>query len=48
MHTLNGTAIAMSRMLVYLFEQCQDAAGGFVVPDALRPYTGFDYVEPRS
>jgi len=47
-HTLNGTAIAMSRMLVYLFEQCQDAAGGFVVPDALRPYTGFDYVEPRS
>ncbi len=47
-HTLNGTAIAVSRTLVFLFEHCQDADGGFVVPEVLRPYTGFDYVAPRK
>ena len=44
MHTLNGTACAVSRTLVFLFEHYQDADGGFVVPDVLRPYTGFDRV----
>jgi seryl-tRNA synthetase len=47
-HTLNGTACAVSRTLVFLFEHYQDADGGFTVPDVLRPYTGFDYVEPRK
>jgi seryl-tRNA synthetase len=46
-HTLNGTAIAVSRTLVYLFEHFQDADGGFTVPEVLRPFTGFDRVEPR-
>ena len=45
-HTLNGTACAISRTLVFLFEHYQDADGGFVVPDVLRPYTGFERVEP--
>ena len=43
-HTLNGTACAISRTLVFLFEHYQDD-GDFVVPDVLRPYTGFDRVE---
>jgi seryl-tRNA synthetase len=47
-HTLNGTACAVSRMLVFLFEHYQDAGGAFVVPDALRPFTGFDRVEARK
>ena len=47
-HTLNGTAIAMSRTLVFLFEHYQDADRGFTVPDVLRPFTGFDRVEPRK
>ena len=47
MHTLNGTACAVSRTLVFLFEHYQDADGGFTVPDVLRPFTGFDRVEPR-
>jgi len=47
-HTLNGTGCAISRTLVFLFEHCQDADGGFVVPDVLRPYAGFERVEPRK
>ena len=47
-HTLNGTGVAVSRTLVFLFEHYQDADGGFVVPDVLRPYTGFDHVAPRK
>jgi seryl-tRNA synthetase len=47
-HTLNGTACAISRTLVFLFEHYQEADGGFTVPDALRPYVGFETVEPRK
>ena len=46
-HTLNGTACAISRTLVFLFEHCQDADGAFVVPDVLRRYVGFERVEPK-
>ncbi|MEO1062647.1 MAG: serine--tRNA ligase [Actinomycetota bacterium] len=46
-HTLNGTACAISRTLVFLFEHYQDSDGGWVVPEVLRPFTGFDRVEPR-
>ena len=46
-HTLNGTACAVGRTLVCLFEHYQDTDGGFVVPAVLRPYTGFDRVDPR-
>ena len=46
MHTLNGTACAIGRTLVFLFEHYQDADGGFVVPEVLRPFTGFD-ASPR-
>ena len=37
-HTLNGTACAISRTLVFLFEHYQEADGTFAVPDALRPH----------
>jgi seryl-tRNA synthetase len=47
-HTLNGTACAISRTLVFLFEHYQKADGGFAVPDVLRPYCGFDEVKPRT
>jgi seryl-tRNA synthetase len=46
-HTLNGTACAVSRTLVFLFEHYQEADGGFAVPDVLQRYTGFDGVAPR-
>ena len=47
-HTLNGTACAIGRTLVFLFEHYQDSDGGFVIPDVLRTYVGFDRVEPRK
>jgi seryl-tRNA synthetase len=47
-HTLNGTACAISRTLAFLFEHYQTPDGGFAVPDVLRPYCGFDTVKPRA
>jgi seryl-tRNA synthetase len=44
-HTLNGTACAISRTLVFLFEHYQTDHDSFAVPDVLRPYTGFDEVK---
>ncbi|MGZ6896835.1 MAG: serine--tRNA ligase [Acidimicrobiia bacterium] len=46
-HTLNGTACAVSRTLVYLFEHGQRPDGSFAVPEVLRPFTGFDSVPAR-
>ncbi|MGZ6910161.1 MAG: serine--tRNA ligase [Acidimicrobiia bacterium] len=46
-HTLNGTACAVSRTLVYLFEHGQQPDGSFAVPEVLRPFTGFDSVPAR-
>jgi seryl-tRNA synthetase len=45
-HTLNGTACAVGRTLVFLWEHYQED-GAFVVPDVLRPITGFERVAPR-
>ncbi len=47
-HTLNGTACAVSRTLVFLFEHYQDPDGGFRVPEVLQGYCGFSRVEPRA
>lgn len=40
-HTLNGSGLAIGRTLVALLEQGQREDGTVVVPEALRPYTGF-------
>jgi seryl-tRNA synthetase len=47
-HTLNGTACAVGRTLVFLFEHYQDPDGALVVPDVLRPFCGLERVAPRS
>jgi len=44
LHTLNGTACAISRTLVFLMENGQQDDGSVVIPDALRPYVGFDSI----
>ncbi len=41
-HTLNGTAVAIGRMLIAIMENNQRADGTVVVPEALVPYTGFE------
>jgi seryl-tRNA synthetase len=46
-HTLNGTACAVGRTLVFLFEHYQDDDGGFTVHEVRRPFTGFARVEAR-
>jgi seryl-tRNA synthetase len=46
-HTLNGTAIATSRTLIAILENYQQADGSVLVPEALRPLTGFDRIGPR-
>jgi seryl-tRNA synthetase len=40
LHTLNGSGVAVGRALVAVMENCQQADGSIVVPEALRPYMG--------
>jgi len=47
-HTLNGTALATSRVLIALLENYQEPDGSVRIPEALVPYTGFDRVEPAA
>lgn len=37
-HTLNNTALATSRTMIAILEQCQQKDGSILVPEALRPY----------
>ena len=39
-HTLNGSGVAVGRAVVAILEQCQQADGTVLVPEALRPYLG--------
>lgn len=45
-HTLNGTACAVGRTIVALLENHQQSDGTVRIPEALRPYTGFDALHP--
>ena len=45
-HTLNGTACAVGRMMVALLENHQRADGSVAIPEALVPYTGFSELTP--
>jgi len=46
LHTLNGTAIAVSRSLIPLLENYQQEGGSIRVPEALVPYVGKKLLEP--
>jgi seryl-tRNA synthetase len=43
-HTLNGTAVALSRALIAILENYQRPDGLVDVPEALRPYLGKDVI----
>jgi seryl-tRNA synthetase len=43
-HTLNGTALAISRALIAVLENNQQADGSISVPQALRPWVGKDAI----
>ncbi len=43
-HTLNGSSLALPRVLAGILENYQTPEG-IVIPEALRPYTGFDIID---
>lgn len=45
-HTLNGSGLATSRLMVSLLENHQQADGSVLIPPVLRPYTRFDSIQP--
>jgi len=44
-HTLNGSGLATSRLMVSLMETYQTEDGKIIVPEVLRKYTGFEIIE---
>src|SRR5918998_1374670 len=46
LHTLNGTALAISRALIALLEINQQEDGSVLLPEALVPYVGKERLEP--
>ena len=46
-HMLNGTAIAVSRAIIAILENFQQADGTVKIPKALAPYTGFDVIKKK-
>jgi len=43
-HTLNGSSLALPRIVAALLENNQSSEG-IVIPETLRPYTGFDIID---
>ncbi|MDX1691120.1 MAG: serine--tRNA ligase [Acidimicrobiia bacterium] len=43
-HTLNGTAVAVGRILIAILENHQQADGTVVVPEPLRPFLGLEVI----
>ncbi len=46
-HTLNGTAVATSRAMIAILENCQQPDGSIDVPKVLIPYCGFAKIAPE-
>jgi len=43
-HTLNGSGLALPRVVIALLENYQQSDGSIIVPEILRPYTGFGVI----
>ena len=43
-HTLNGSGLALPRVMIAVMENYQQADGSIVVPEVLRPYVGVDVI----
>jgi seryl-tRNA synthetase len=48
LHTLNGTAIAMPRVIIALLENNQHEDGSVTLPETLMPYVGKERLEARK
>jgi len=47
-HILNGTAMAIGRMIIAILENFQQKDGSVKIPDVLVPYTGFSEIRPKK
>jgi seryl-tRNA synthetase len=45
-HTLNGSGLALPRVMIAVLENYQQSDGSVVVPEVLRSYTGVDRIGP--
>lgn len=45
-HTLNGSGLAVGRTVIAILENYQQKDGSVIIPEVLRPYTGFDIIRP--
>ena len=43
-HTLNGSGLALPRVMIAVMENYQQADGSIIVPEVLRPYMGLDVI----
>ncbi|MSR31872.1 MAG: serine--tRNA ligase [Gemmataceae bacterium] len=46
-HTLNGTAVAVTRALLAILENFQETDGSVTIPEVLRPFVGKDRIVTR-
>lgn len=47
-HTLNGTAVAITRTMLAILENNQQADGTVLIPEVLHAYTGLQSIKPKS
>ena len=45
-HTLNGSGLALPRVVIALLENFQQPDGSVVIPEVLHDYTGFERIDP--
>ncbi len=47
-HTLNGTAVAVTRAMIAILENNQQADGSVLIPEVLRKWVGKDRITPQN
>ena len=46
-HTLNGSGLALPRVVISILENYQQKDGSVIIPEVLRPYTRYDVIPAR-
>ena len=46
-YTLNGSGLALPRVVIAILENYQQADGSVIVPEVLRPYMGVEVITPE-
>lgn len=47
-HTLNGTAVAVTRTMLAILENNQQADATVLIPEVLQSYTGLQFIKPKD